>query len=171
MLFSLGLRYLRFCCFQECWFWRDQRPQFENEIFSRIFSVMEGLGICLPYIRRYFQEHWWSDFFFRAQITQILLFWRMPVSERSKITVWEWHIFQNFFAMKVLCMCLPYVKRSFQERQWSGFFFRPQMSVILLFLRKPVSERSKITVWEQHLFDFFAMDVLLICLPYVKRYF
>ena len=58
---------------------------------------MEVLVICLPYVKRSFQQYQWSAFVFRAQTTQILLFWRMPVSDRSKITVWEQHVFQIFF--------------------------------------------------------------------------
>ena len=60
--------------------------------------------------------------------------------------------FPECFAVEALCMCLPYIKRYFQERQWSVFSFMAHMSEIQLFLRKPVLERSKITVWEQHLF-------------------
>ena len=105
----------------------------------------------LPYKKRYFRRHQWNTICFRAQITQILLFSRMPVLERSKITVWKQHLSEIFFAMEVLPMCLPYVKRYFQEHQWNGFFFRAQMSQILLFSGIAVSERWKITVWEQHL--------------------
>ena len=32
------------------------------------------LSLCLPYVKRYFQEHQLSAFFFMAQITQIVLF-------------------------------------------------------------------------------------------------
>ena len=35
--FSLGLKLLRFFCFRECWFWKDQRSQFENNRFFTIF--------------------------------------------------------------------------------------------------------------------------------------
>ena len=108
----------------------------------------------LPYVKRYFQEHQWSAFFFRAQISQILLFSSMLVLERSKITVLGQDLFSvNFFAMKVLGICLPYVKRCFIEHQWSAFFFRAQITQILLFLRMSVSERLKMTAWEQHLFQ------------------
>ena len=79
ILSSSGLKELRFCCFQECWFQRDQRPKFENNTFSRIFSAIEVLGMCLPCVKRYFQEHQWSAFFSRAQIPQILLLARMLV--------------------------------------------------------------------------------------------
>ena len=58
-----------------------------------------------------------------AQITQILLFLGKPVLKRSKITVWEWQLFKTAFAVKVLGICLPYVKRYFQEHQLSVFFF------------------------------------------------
>ena len=33
--------WLRFCCFRECRFRRDQRSQFKNDIFSKKSSVME----------------------------------------------------------------------------------------------------------------------------------
>ena len=127
----------------------------ESNTFSKIVFALEVLGICVPYVKRYFQEHQWSAFFFRAQITQILLLSRMPVSERSKITVWERHLFQNFFCYKFFGVCLPYIKRYFQEQQWSAFFFRAQITQIVLFSGMLVSERSKITVWEQHLFQNF----------------
>ena len=54
---------------------------------------MEVLGTCLPYVKRYFQVHQWTASLFMAQITQILLFSGMPLLERSKIAVWEWHFF------------------------------------------------------------------------------
>ena len=85
--FLLGLKYLRFCSFWECFFWSHQRSQFESDTFSRIFFSMEVLGMCLANVKRFFQEHQWSTFFFRAQISQILLFSRVLISNRSKITV------------------------------------------------------------------------------------
>ena len=92
----LGPKYLRFFCFRKCRFPRVQRLQFESNTFSEKIFGKENLRICLPYVKRYFQEHQWSAFFFWAQKTQILLFSRMLVSERSNIKVWERHIFQNF---------------------------------------------------------------------------
>ena len=124
-----------------------------------------------------------------AQITQIWLFWRMCLLERSKITVLRTTLFQekNFnasfgivstlckkvfsrapvkcfclyglnnsdslvfgnstfgeiknhnlktrrfqkiFAMKVLGICLSYLKRYFQEHQWSAFLFMVQITQI-----------------------------------------
>ena len=38
--------------------------------FQKIFA-MNVLGICLSYLKRYFQEHQWSAFLFMVQITQI----------------------------------------------------------------------------------------------------
>ena len=57
-----------------CWFCRDQRSQFENKNFSKINLSVQVSGLCLPYVKRFFQEHQWSAFFLIAQITQILLF-------------------------------------------------------------------------------------------------
>ena len=144
----------------------------------------------------------------QARPNKILLFSEMPLSERTKITVWERHLFKKilinksfgfvstlrkkvfsgalvkFFPfygpsnsdsvvfgnatfaeikdhslkttskkidMKVLSFFLPYVKWHCQGHQWRDFLFMAQMIQILLFLGVPFLERSKITVWEQHL--------------------
>ena len=108
--------------------------------------LVNVLGICLLYIERYFQEHQFSVFFFMAQISQILLL------RRSKITVWERHLFKKNLINESLGLCLPYVKRYFQEHQWSTFLFMAQITQILLFSEMPIWERSKITVWEWQLF-------------------
>ena len=63
--------------------------------FQKKNFAMEVLGFCLPYVKRYFQEHQWSTFLFMDQITQILLFLLMPILQRSKITVWERYLFKN----------------------------------------------------------------------------
>ena len=47
-IFSLGLKKPRFCYFQECLF--DQLGQFNNNTFSKIYSAINVLGICLPYV-------------------------------------------------------------------------------------------------------------------------
>ena len=91
--------------------------------FQKKKFAMEVLSLCVPFIKRYFQEHQLSAFFFMAQITQIVLFPGMLLLERPKITVWERHLFKKKFAMEVVSLCLPYIKRYFQEHQLSGFFF------------------------------------------------
>ena len=45
-----------------------------NDTFSKDFTAMQVLGMCLPYLKRYFQPYKWNVCLFRAQITQILLF-------------------------------------------------------------------------------------------------
>ena len=87
MCFSVWLKQIRFCCFRECQFGRDQRSQFEYDTFSKKKFAMEVLEMHLPYIKRYFQEHQLSVFFFMNKITQIPLFFIMTVLQRSKITV------------------------------------------------------------------------------------
>ena len=59
---------------------------------------MEVLDLCLPYVKRYFQEHQWSAFLFMAQITQMLLSFRMLLLDRSKITVEE-----QYLSKKKIC--------------------------------------------------------------------
>ena len=69
-------------------------------------NYFEVLGMYAAYIKTYFQEYQPSAFVFMAQITQILLFSRMPLLERSKIMVWEQDLFQKKFPMEVLGICL-----------------------------------------------------------------
>ena len=45
--------------------------------------------MCLPCVKRYFQQLQWNTFFFMAQITHIMLFLGMPLLERWKIIVYE----------------------------------------------------------------------------------
>ena len=97
IFFSLGLKLLRFFCFWECPFGRDQISQFNNDTFSKMFSAMKVLVMCLPYVKRCFQSHQWHFLLFSTQITQIVLFWRTPGWERSTATVWEQYNFQKFF--------------------------------------------------------------------------
>ena len=113
---------------------------------------MEVLGICLPYVKMYFQEHHLSTFFFMGQITQILLFSGILLLERSKITVREQHFFKKKIVMEVLGLHLPYIKRYFQKDQLSVSYFMAQITQILLFSGILLLERSKITVRERHLF-------------------
>ena len=68
----------------------------ESNTFSKFLFPLEVLGIFPTYVKRYFQEQQWSAFFFRAQVSHILLFLRMLVSDRSKIRVWKRYLFQNF---------------------------------------------------------------------------
>ena len=56
---------------------------------------MEVSSLCLPYVKRYFQEHQLSESFFMAQITQTLLFSVIRTSKRSRIAVWELHLFKK----------------------------------------------------------------------------
>ena len=69
-------------------------------------NYFEVLGMYAAYIKTYFQEYQQSAFVFMAQITQVLLFSRMPLLERSKIMVWEQDLFQKKFPMEVLGICL-----------------------------------------------------------------
>ena len=78
VLFSLWLKSLRFCWFQECH--RDQGSQFQKKKKNAI----EVLSMCLAWVKRYFEENQLTAFFFMAQITQILLFSGMPILQRSQ---------------------------------------------------------------------------------------
>ena len=120
----------------------------ERHLFKKKFFGVEVLGISRPYLKEYFQEHQSSAFSFISK-TKTLLFSGMLVLERAKITVWEGYLFKNSFTMELLGMCLPYVKRYFQEYQWSAFFSIAQIAEILLFIGVLGLENSRITVWVQ----------------------
>ena len=51
-----GFKLLRFPCFQEWQFGRDQRSQFNNDIFLISFSAMEVLGMSLTYVKCLFSR-------------------------------------------------------------------------------------------------------------------
>ena len=90
MLSPLSLKVLGFCCFQELSALREIKA---HSLRTTPFQKkkkridMDVLGMCLSYVKRYFQEHEFSAFLIVAQITQILLFLGMPILERSNITV------------------------------------------------------------------------------------
>ena len=109
--------------------------------------------MCLPYVKRYCQRHQWNAFFFRAQITQILLFSRMSVLERSNNTVWDQHLFTKLLCYGGFRYLSTLGKEVFSGVSVNFFFFRAQISQILFVSRTLVLERSKITVWGQDLFN------------------
>ena len=43
---------LSFC---QCWFERDQKSQFKNKRFPKIFFTLRLLSMYLPYVKKYFQ--------------------------------------------------------------------------------------------------------------------
>ena len=82
--------------FRNAGFGKMKDGSFENDTFSKSNFAMIVLGMCPAYVKMYFQDHQWSDFFVMAQITQILLFSGMLVSESSRITVWAQWLSKNF---------------------------------------------------------------------------
>ena len=76
--------------------------------FFFFFFAMEVLGIRLPYLKRYFR--WWSVFFFRAQITLVLLFWRMLVAKDQRSQLNKNTFSKSFLAMNIFGTCLHYEK-------------------------------------------------------------
>ena len=87
---------------------KELLAQSRLEILSLSDCNLEVLGMCLPYLKRYFR--WWSVFFFMAQITQVLLLCRMLVRKDQR---WQFNkntFSKSFLAMNVLGMCLHYEK-------------------------------------------------------------
>ena len=74
--------------------WPTSRRYFN--IYKRWINAECLLG-CLTSVKRYFEGHQLSEFFFMAQVTQILLFSGMLLLERSRITVSERHLLNKKF--------------------------------------------------------------------------
>ena len=134
---------------------RSKITVWEGHLFKRYFfygsfrylssfcsKVFSGAPVkCFPL---YHSKYW-----------GFVVFKNSPLWERSKLTVWEQRLFKKkkkIIDMDVLGMCLSYVKRYFQEHEFSAFLIVAQITQILLFLGMPILERSNITVWKRHLF-------------------
>lgn len=82
MVFSAGLKLLRFTCFWKCQIGKDQRSQLNKDTLSKKFSAIEVLDMCLPDVKKHFQLYQGEMFFFfRDKITEICLFLGMLISE------------------------------------------------------------------------------------------
>ena len=125
-----------------------QRHLFKNFFCYRSFRYVSTLR------KKVFSAATVKHFFLMAQIIQILLFSRMPVSERSRITVWQRHLFKNFSSYGSLRL-ISNLRKNVFSYQWSTFFFRADTTQIPLFWRMPVWERPEIAVWERHFFKNF----------------
>ena len=55
MVFSAGLKLLRFTCFWKCQIGKDQRSQLNKGTLSKDFSAIEVLDMCLPDVKKHFQ--------------------------------------------------------------------------------------------------------------------
>ena len=157
-------------------FWRDQRSQFNKDTFSKKFSPMEILDMYLPCVRRYFQQHQWIIFLLMAQITanqrrpnKILLFSEMPLSERTKITVWERHLFKKILINKSFGFVSTLRKKVFSGALVKFFpFYHPNNSDSVVFGNAAFAEikdHSLKTTSKK-----IDMKVLSLLLPYVKWY-
>ena len=171
VIFSFWPKLLSFCCFQEFWFWRDQRSQFENDTFSK-----KNCYVSLKFVSNLRKKVFSGEpvkcvFLYGWNNSDSVIFGSAAFGEIKDHSL-STKSFQKKFAMGVLGLYLPYVKRYFQEHQLSAFFFMAQITQILLFSGMPLLERSKITVWERHLFKRkFTMEVLTLNLLYLKKYF
>ena len=67
----------------------------------------------------------------------------------------------TYFASRILCRCLPNVKKYFQLHKLRFSFIRHQRTQIFIFLVKAVWEIPNITAWEQKVLKniFFSKNV------------
>ena len=129
---------------------------------------MKVLSFFLPYVKWHCQGHQWRDFPFMAQMIQILLFLGVPFLERSKITVWEWHLlkkriyYRSFEFLPALC------KKVFLKAQVKCFsLYGSHNSDSAVFGNVAVGEIKDHSLGTTSLKNKFAMEVLsCVCLTY-----
>ena len=110
-------------------------------------------------------------FFLVAQVTQILLFLRMPVLERSKITVGKRHLYKKKkIAMKVLGMCVPFIRRYFQEHQFLVLLKHRNIDSVI-FRNAGFEEINNHSLRTTPFQKKIAMELFGMCLPFIKGFF
>ena len=143
--FCFWLKWLRFCCFQECWFWRGQRSQFENNTFKKngygnfryVLTLRKKVfsGEPVKCLFLYGSNNWDYVVFMNASFADIK-------DQFEKYTSFlRQFIYGSFGCISTLH------KKVFLGAPVKCFSFLAQISQILLFTRMLLLERSKITVW------------------------
>ena len=152
---------------------RSKITYWKRQLFQT--NCIEALGICLSYIKKYFQEHQWSDFLFVAHITQVLFFSGVLVLERSRTTIWKRHIFRKKKenAIRSFTHVPPLHKRVFSRAPVKCFSLYSSNDLdSAVFWNAAFGEikdhRLKKTPIQKRKILF---EVLGMCLPYIKRYF
>ena len=152
---------------------RSKITYWKRQLFQT--NCIEALGICLSYIKKYFQEHQWSDFLFVAHITQLLLFSGILLLERSRTKIWKRHIFKKKKenAIRSFTHVPPLHKRVFSRAPVKCFSLYSSNDLDSAVFRNAAfgeikDHRLKKTTIQKKKMLF---EVLGMCLPYIKRYF
>ena len=96
---------------------------------------------------------------------------RMPVLERSKITVGKRHLYKKKkIAMKVLGMCVPFIRRYFQEHQFLVLLKHRNIDSVI-FRNAGFEEINNHSLRTTPFQKKIAMELLGMYLPYVESYF
>ena len=149
MCFSLWLKWLRFCCFRECCFWRDQRSQFQKDTFSKKKNLQWSFEFLSTLCKKVFSGATVKGIFVcGSNNSDSVVFGNTALGDIKDHSLIMTRFEKKKIAVEVLGLCLLYIKRYFQEHQFSGFFFMAEITQILLFSGMPLLERSKIKVWE-----------------------
>ena len=102
-----------------------------------------------------------------VQITQTLLFSGMPLLERSKITVWKRHLFH-----KKICYVSTLCKKVFSGAPVKcAFLYESNNLNSVVFENDGFAEIKDHSLRTTTFKTKLSMEVLGLCLPYVKRYF
>ena len=102
---------------------------------------------------------------------QILLFLRIVVWEVSKVTVQQWHFPKLFYAMEVLGICLPCVKRYFELVQGNFFSLGLKLLRFASFWACWFGSNQTSQFNNNTFSKIFCYGSFRYVLPYIKRYF
>ena len=153
---------------------RSNITYWKRQLFQTNF--IEALGICLSYIKKYFQEHQWSDFLFVAHITQVLFFqescfWRDQGPQFEKDTFSKKKKKKN--AIRSFMHVPPLHKSVFSRAPVKCFSLYSSNDLDSAVFRNAAfgeikDHRLKKTPIQKKKMLF---EVLGMCLPYIKMYF
>ena len=117
--------------FQESWFWRDQGPQFEKDTFSKK-KKENGIGSFThvpPLHKRVFSRSRVKCFsHYSSNDLDYPVFRNAAFGEIKDHRLKKTPIQKKKMLFEVLGMCLPCIKRYFQEQKRSAFLFMAQMT-------------------------------------------
>ena len=120
--FSLGFKLLRFSCFQEFRFGRDQTSQFNSDTLSKKLSAMEAWGMCLSFVKKYFHLHQWNYFFLGLKLVRFLCFQECRFERDQRSHLWKsiWWGKYNIYSLVlgVFSNILNILKKIFWISNW-----------------------------------------------------
>ena len=142
--FYIGLDLLRLSYFREYPLGRGPRSQFNNYTFSKIFSAVIVLGLCLTYLKKFFQLHQWLcfslmlnllRFCFRYCVTNIL-----PKCLYNKTICFSINSFNFLVSCAISTLKLGYRYTKSKSLEWQYVIISITKSTYQKYEKKPCSK-------------------------------